>query len=201
VDESSRAAARGGRCWFVDPLDGTREFVKRNGEFCVMVGLAVDGRPVAGVLVAPAWQRRFVGVVGVGAYEILADGSRRELHAPVVHDPAQARLVHSRSNWSRTVDRAARQLGVRETRQCGSVGLKVALVATGEADLYLHAGHGPRLWDGCAPEAVALAAGADVTDAQGRALRYDVASLALDQGIVVAASPLSVVAARALAGA
>jgi 3'(2'), 5'-bisphosphate nucleotidase len=58
---------RADAAWFVDPLDGTREFVARNGEFAVMIGLAEGGRATVGVVVAPAWDRAFVGVVGVGA--------------------------------------------------------------------------------------------------------------------------------------
>src|SRR5579884_1558467 len=81
-EDSAREAARGGRCWFVDPLDGTREFVARNGEFCVMVGLAVEGRAALGVLVAPAWGRSFAGVVGGGAGELDPTGARRPLKVP-----------------------------------------------------------------------------------------------------------------------
>src|SRR4029077_18943512 len=69
--------ARHDRVWFVDPLDGTREFVARNGEFAVMLGLAEGGRALVGVIVAPAWGRAFVGIVGEGAWEVSSDGSRR----------------------------------------------------------------------------------------------------------------------------
>ena len=79
---------------------------------------------------------------------------------------------------------------------CGSVGLKVSRVATGEADAYVHLGRGPKLWDGCAPEAIARAAGAEVTDARGQLLRYDTPELPLAEGIVVASAPM---AARLLA--
>ena len=66
--------------WFVDPLDGTREFVARNGEFAVMIGLAERGRATLGVITAPAWGRAFVGVVGDGAWEVAADGTRTPIH-------------------------------------------------------------------------------------------------------------------------
>ena len=196
--DSARAASRGGRCWFVDPLDGTREFVRKSGEFCVMVGLAVAGRPVLGVVVAPAWGRAFAGVVGEGAYELMADGSRRPLLVRAPPSPAAARIVLSRLHRNSQVDAAAAHLGARSIAQCGSTGLKFLLVAAGQADLYLHTGPGPKLWDGCAPEAIALAAGAQVTDAQGRLLRYDTSHLPLDGGVVVAAAPLGTLALQAL---
>jgi 3'(2'), 5'-bisphosphate nucleotidase len=199
TEESSRAAARGGRGWFVDPLDGTREFVARNGEFCVMVGLAVEGRATLGVLVAPAWGRTFVGVVGEGAWEILRDGTRRPLAAPRRDVPQGARLMVSRSHPHARVSELAAGLAL-QTRPCGSVGLKVASVAIGDADAYVHFGPGPKLWDGCAPEAIARAAGAEVTDALGQPLRYDTAHLPLDGGIVVAAPPLAGALRAALAG-
>lgn len=198
VDESSREASRGGRCWFVDPLDGTKEFVQRNGEFCVMVGLAVNGIATLGVLVAPAWQRAWSGVVGEGAWEHLPDGTRRAMTVSPSVSPAPS-WVSSRSHPSPVIEKMAEHMTLGPRRLCGSVGLKVTLVTCGEVDLYVHLGRGPKLWDGCAPEAVARAAGAEVTDAQGRALRYDTGHLPLDQGIVVATPALAARARHALA--
>jgi 3'(2'), 5'-bisphosphate nucleotidase len=185
AESASEASSKGARCWFVDPLDGTKEFVERNGEFCVMVGLAVDGAAVMGVVSAPVWGRTFYGVVGHGAWEITG-GAARPLHLSAETDASRASLVVSRSHAHPGVTALAAKLGVRTLRPCGSVGLKVALVASGEETAYVHLGRGPKLWDGCAPEAIARAAGAEVTDAQGRALRYDTRDLALSEGIVVA---------------
>ncbi|MBI5515121.1 MAG: 3'(2'),5'-bisphosphate nucleotidase CysQ [Deltaproteobacteria bacterium] len=196
-ETASAQAALGGRCWFVDPLDGTREFVDRNGDFAVMVGLAVDGAARLGVVLAPAWGRALVGIVGVGAWSLAPDGTRTPLSVRDV-PVGEACLVASRSHRSPAVDAAARALGVGSVRPCGSVGLKAALVAAGEATLYLHAGDGPKLWDTCAPEALAVAAGAVVTDAYGEPLRYATARLAVDRGIVVAPASLGPRAARAL---
>ncbi len=96
VAEESEASAYAGfaqadAAWFVDPLDGTREFVARNGEFSVMIGLAVKGRAVIGVIVAPAWGRAFFGVVGDRAWEVAADGSR-VANPPVVPAVAGGRV-------------------------------------------------------------------------------------------------------------
>jgi len=197
-EDSARAASRGGRCWFVDPLDGTREFIRKSGEFCVMVGLSVAGQPVLGVVVAPAWGRTFIGAVGQGAYELTAHGERRPLQLRAMAQPAARRAVLSRLHRNAQVDAAVARLGIDEVRLCGSTGLKFLLVAMGEVDLYLHTGPGPKLWDGCAPEAIARAAGAQVTDAAGRALRYDTAHLPLDQGIIVGSQALATLAVSAL---
>ncbi|MFO0645834.1 MAG: 3'(2'),5'-bisphosphate nucleotidase CysQ [Polyangiales bacterium] len=198
-DDAALASSKGGRCWFVDPLDGTKEFVDRNGEFCVMVGLAVDGAAVMGVVAAPVWGRTFHGVVGHGAWELVG-GERRALRASAETDPSRVSLVVSRSHANPRVAAMASKLGVARLRPCGSVGLKVALVAAGEETAYVHLGRGPKLWDGCAPEAIAKAAGAEVTDAMGRALRYDTRELPLSEGIVVATPALAATLRSALGG-
>jgi 3'(2'), 5'-bisphosphate nucleotidase len=178
------AVAHGGRVWFVDPVDGTQEFIAKNGEFCVMVGLAIDGEPALGVVEAPAWERCLWGVVGEGAFEsrgALAPSALR------VREPLAApRVVASRSRPDARVARVAAIVGAGEPRACGSVGLKVALVAAGEADLYILASGGAKLWDAMAPHAIAIAAGARVSDARGAPLRYEGVDLALAHGIVVA---------------
>jgi 3'(2'), 5'-bisphosphate nucleotidase len=201
LPDAARAASRGGRCWFVDPLDGTREYIARSGEFCVMIGLAIAGRPVLGVVLAPAWGRTYYGVVGQGACELDGSGTRRPLQVREAESGSPLRAVMSRLHRNPEVDAAVARLGVQQVQLCGSTGLKFMLVASGAVDLYLHTGPGPKLWDGCAPEAIALAAGAHVGDAQGRSLRYDTAHLPLDTGLVVARPALWTRAVAALGGA
>lgn len=197
--ESSDAAARGGRCWFIDPLDGTKDFVQRNGEFCVMVGLAVRGRAALGVVVVPVTGLALVGLPGGGAWSIDPDGARSELAVRARASAPSARMIGSRSHPHPRVTALAAALGVTDVRARGSVGLKVAAVATGECDLYAHFGRGPKLWDGCAPEAIARGAGARVTDARGRDIAYDTAHLGLDDGLVVAPAGLHAAALAELA--
>lgn len=180
---ASAASAKGGRCWFVDPLDGTREFVDRNGEFCVMIGLAIDGVARAGAVYAPVWARGWTGGPGLGAWEHTDGGETRPMR---VRPLDELSLAVSRSHPHPSVTALAEALGVARVRACGGVGPKVALVATGEVALYAHLTTGPKLWDGCAPEAIARGAGASFTDASGRAIRYDTAALGLDAGVVVA---------------
>jgi fructose-1,6-bisphosphatase/inositol monophosphatase family enzyme len=79
--------------WFVDPLDGTREFIARNGEFAVMIGLAEHGRATLGVIVCPALERSFVGALGVGAFEVAKDGTETPIHVSGVARRARARLA------------------------------------------------------------------------------------------------------------
>lgn len=160
------------RCWYVDPLDGTREFVARNGEFAVHVGLAVEGEARLGVVYLPVADRLYAGVVGEGC-ELELEGTTRELHVSSVTDPRELRLLVSRSHKSPRTDRVVELLGLTHVVACGSVGVKCGLLAEGRADLYLHPSGRSSRWDACAPEAVLRAAGGELTDLHGRPYRYD----------------------------
>lgn len=172
------------RVWFVDPIDGTRELASRNGEFAVMIGLAIDGRAALGVVLMPTLGQALVGVVGGEAFCEEADGARRPLRVSTVSDPREARLMVSRSHRPRLVEPVIERLGITRTVPCGSVGVKVARIVLGEADLYVHGGRGAKRWDACAPEAILIAAGGRFTDIEGEPIDYACADLALDNGLV-----------------
>lgn len=173
--------------FFVDPVDGTRELIAKNGQFCVMIGLAREGRPVGGVVAWPAHNRIFAAWENA-AFEIDQDGARKTLRCVDVDSIHDARIVVSRSHPDPETRALLDRLGVKEQLAFGSTGLKVALVASGQVQGYVHAvtRGGGKLWDACGPEAIARAAGARFTDASGRPIDYR-GNLALDAGLVVAA--------------
>jgi len=172
------------RVWYVDPLDGTREFADRNGEFAVMIGLAVGGVATVGVLVLPVTGEALAGRVGAGAFREDAGGARRPLVVSGVRDPREATIVVSRSRRPAIVDPVVERLGIGKVVPCGSVGVKVSRIVTGAADLYVHGGGGAKRWDTCAPEAVLVAAGGRFTDLAGDAIDYASADLQVRRGIV-----------------
>lgn len=172
------------RVWFVDPLDGTREFAARNGEFAVMIGLAVHGRATLGVLVLPVTGQALVGRVGEGAFLEAPTGSRTPLRVSDTADPRAATLVVSRSHRPAIVSPVVDRLGIGRVMPCGSVGMKVARIALGAADLYVHGGAGTKRWDSCAPEAVLCGAGGRFTDLGGHAIDYGSPELRLRHGIL-----------------
>jgi 3'(2'), 5'-bisphosphate nucleotidase len=182
--ESYAGHATADAAWFVDPLDGTREFVARNGEFAVMVGLAERGRAVLGVVVAPAWGRAFVGVVGQGAWEVSADGARSPVRVSSRATLDQASVVLSRSRTTRAVEALVGSMHPRASARHGSAGLKGALVATGAHDVYLQTGRAGMRWDACATEALVRAAGGECTDAEGLPFEYSVEDLVNRRGLV-----------------
>jgi 3'(2'), 5'-bisphosphate nucleotidase len=177
--------ANASAAFFVDPLDGTRDFVKRNGEFAVMIGLAEDGRATLGVIVFPVTGRAFVGGVDVPAFELTETGAKKGLHVSTVDSLADAALVVSRSRSEHRLDEAATRFGVKMVTPCGSAGVKAARVAVGEADVYFQAGQAGKLWDACAPDAVVTAAGGRVSDARGVAIDYRSPKLENEHGFLV----------------
>jgi 3'(2'), 5'-bisphosphate nucleotidase len=155
--------------WLVDPLDGTREFISRNGEFTVNVALVCDHRPVLGVVAAPALGLTYYAARGVGAYRLEDDGSAAVIHTRPAADPLV--VVGSRSHRGDSLDAVLAKLGAHELRPMGSA-LKFCLVAEGAADFY------PRLgptseWDTAAAQAVLEIAGGAVTTLDGAPLRYN----------------------------
>jgi 3'(2'), 5'-bisphosphate nucleotidase len=172
------------RAWFVDPLDGTREFVARNGEFAVMLGLAEHGRAILGVIVAPAWGRSFVGIVGEGAWEVSGDGTRMPIRVSDRPSLAGASIVISRSRAVERAQRLARTMGAARAVSHGSSGLKGVLVASGVYDIYLQPGNAGMRWDACATEALVRAAGGACTQEDGTPFDYADGDLRNTRGIV-----------------
>jgi 3'(2'),5'-bisphosphate nucleotidase len=166
-------AALGHRFVLVDPLDGTKEFVSRNGEFTVNIAVVEAGRPVAGVVLAPALGEIFVGVVGEGARHgrIDADGGIAWRAMSVRAVPAEGMVVlASRSHAGPETEALLAGLPVAQRVSAGS-SLKFCRVAAGEADLYPRLGRTME-WDTAAGDAVLAAAGGRVVRLDGTPLPY-----------------------------
>jgi 3'(2'), 5'-bisphosphate nucleotidase len=172
------------RVFFVDPLDGTAEFVARNGQFVVMIGLVEEKRAVAGVVAAPALHTAWAGALGEGAFEVDAAGARKPATVSTCGQVAEARLVSSRSHRGPLLEHVLSFIGAKEILAVGSAGLKGAHVASGLAELYVAPGRSGQRWDACAVDALLTAAGGRFTDAYGDAFDYRAPSLANDRGIV-----------------
>jgi 3'(2'), 5'-bisphosphate nucleotidase len=172
VAEEQAAAGRvspvGSRFFLVDPVDGTKEFVKRGGEFTVNIGEIVDSEPASGVVLAPAIGRLFVGAAREGAFE-LSQGTLRDIacRAPA---PDGLVAVSSRSHPDAKTDELLKALPIKGHTNAGS-SLKFCLVAAGEADIYPRAGETME-WDTAAGHAVLRAAGGNVTNWDGSPFLY-----------------------------
>lgn len=172
---AEEAAAKGGlpaldgtAFWLVDPLDGTKEFISRNGEFTVNIGLVQDGEPVLGVVLAPAKGLAWWGAVGVGATRREHDATRSISVRPRPTTGVVA--VASRSHRDAETDAWLARHGITDTVSAGS-SLKFCLVAEATADVYPR--FGPTMeWDTGAGHAVLRAAGGKVQAVGGEMLRY-----------------------------
>jgi 3'(2'), 5'-bisphosphate nucleotidase len=156
--------------WLVDPLDGTREFVSRNGEFTVNVALIEQHRPVLGVVHVPIRDETYSGLTGLGAFKQTAQSPPVRIQTQ--RTAAQPlRVVSSRSHASKGEDDYQRILGPYTVVKVGS-SVKFCILAEGAADLYPRFGNTSE-WDTAAGQAVLEAAGGFVVDLQGCALRYN----------------------------
>lgn len=156
------------RFWLIDPIDGTRDFTQRTGEFTVNIALIEDGEPVLGVVTAPALKEAFWGAKGEGAHKRDRSGKISPMH--VVEAKAIKRVVASKNHLNDETKAFIEQVGEHELVQAGS-SLKFCRLAEGRADLY------PRLgptceWDTGAAHAVLVAAGGKVETLEGEPLRY-----------------------------
>ncbi len=158
--------------WCVDPLDGTKEFINKNGEFTVNIALIREGEPVLGVVYAPAINTMYYGKKGEGAF-MQKDGEE-PVKISVNHKDAQRVAVRSKSHANPAEEEVLEQYDVVDTISVGS-SLKFCMVAEGKADLYYR--HGPTMeWDTAAGQAVVEAAGGKVLDGD-TAFRYNKESL------------------------
>jgi 3'(2'), 5'-bisphosphate nucleotidase len=179
------------RYWLVDPLDGTKEFIKRNGEFTVNIALIEDGQPVMGIVHVPVTGITYLGLKGVGASRVEA-GNVTPIHCRRI-SPGQKSLqvVASRSHRAPALDGLLDRLRAEFTDlDLVSMGssLKICLVAAGQADLY------PRLgptceWDTAAAHGVLLAAGGTLVDPDFKELRYNSKAELLNPHFTAIADP------------
>jgi len=171
------------RVWIIDPLDGTKEFIARNGEFSIMIGLAIGGRPVLGVVHQPSSGLLYSGIVGQGA-TLHEEGETIPLIVSQRTNLREMVLVSSRSHRKQIVDNIRRKLRITSENVTGSVGLKVGQIARQIADIYIHPSPGCKEWDLCAPEAVLTAAGGLMTDCWGNTLIYNKKDVRAHNGLV-----------------
>jgi 3'(2'), 5'-bisphosphate nucleotidase len=155
--------------WVVDPLDGTREFVKRNGEFTINIALVREHEPVLGVVAAPALGLLYWGAVGVGAFSHHRGEAEMRIHVSLPQNPL--RVVGSRSHATPETAGYLARLGPHVMTGIGS-SLKFCLLAEGKADLYPRFGPTSE-WDTAAGQALLEAAGGHVTRLDGHRLRYN----------------------------
>lgn len=160
--------------WMIDPLDGTKDFIKANDEFVTMVGLTHFGEPTIGVVVEPATGLELYACKGLGAYKSSLSQGDKSSRVTVSDAPdlKHLRIAVSRSHRDSKVDKFIQLLDVQVEISSGSVGRKMAIVINGEADIYVHPARGTKLWDTCACEVIASEAGLVLLSGTGQPISY-----------------------------
>jgi 3'(2'), 5'-bisphosphate nucleotidase len=181
-DKETRASAS--RVWIIDPIDGTKGFINKNGDFGVQIGLAAGGAAVAGVVYLPARGVLYYASKGGGAFVVKNGGSPERLRVSDKTDLGTMRLAVSSSHPSAKMKDLITGLGIRNVRQNGSVGLKVGLIAEQICDLYIHLSPRTKFWDTCAPEVILEEAGGRLTNLFGEPYIYDLSDVQNHNGIL-----------------
>lgn len=185
---------RGGRnqrrFWTIDPIDGTRQFIKKSGEFCVMIGLVVDGRPVMGVVAAPALDLLASATLGGGAF-LTQRGRRRRMHVRL-RSLQKSTVVGPRIETvpSSFPERARHALRVPGRLTIGSFGLRSLMVARGRADLFLSTMLDGGAWDVVPNQLIVTEAGGVVTSFSGQPIRYTWGTWRISGGFIAMTPPL-----------
>jgi len=161
------------RVWLIDPMDGTKNFIQRDGDFAVQIGLAVNGEAVAGVVYQPVRDVLYRAARNAGSWIEMKDEPATRMQVSSENDPGKMVLASSRSHRSPRMERVVESFGFKKETRRGSVGVKVGLIAEQQADIYLHLSPSTKQWDTCAPEIILIEAGGRLTDLFGRLLRYN----------------------------
>jgi 3'(2'), 5'-bisphosphate nucleotidase len=172
------------RVWLIDPMDGTKNFINRDGDFAVQIGLALGGESVLGVVYQPVRGVLYRAASNEGAWIEAGEDRAAPLSVSNLTRPSEMVLASSRSHRSSRMERVVSAFGFKDETRRGSVGVKIGLIAERQADLYLHLSPSTKQWDTCGPEAILVAAGGRLTDLFGQPLRYNGVRVDNRNGIV-----------------
>lgn len=161
------------RLWLIDPMDGTKGFVQKNGDFAVQIGLAEDGEMVLGVVFLPFFNQLYYAVKGNGAFVVENDENPKRLQVSDKSEFSQMILAVSRDYRSSKMSQIAEYFGIPYEVQRGSVGLKIGLIANQICDIYIHLSPRTKHWDSAAPEIIIKEAGGELTDLFGEQIIYN----------------------------
>lgn len=168
------------KIWIIDPLDGTKDFIKKNGDFSVMLGLLVNGTPALGVVYVPVRETLYYAVRGAGAFKV-HNGTTTPLKVSD-REAVGLRCIRSVNHFTPRMGAVTEKLSAT-LHPHGSIGIKAGLLSEDAGDFFFSWGNLGE-WDVCAPEIITREAGGRVTDINGNALSYGTPDHRLEHGIV-----------------
>ncbi len=161
--------------WIIDPLDGTRDFIERTGEYAIHIALVNEGRPVLAVVAWPEAEKLYYAKLGSGTFVETRDGKVTPLRVSERNVIEDLTLVASRTHRDQRFNHLLQQLPCRNQHYVGSVGCKIATIVEQQADIYisLSGKSAPKDWDLAAPELILTEAGGQFTHFDGSPLKYN----------------------------
>jgi 3'(2'), 5'-bisphosphate nucleotidase len=165
--------------WIVDPLDGTRDFIDKTGEYTVHIALVKDGRPVLSVVAYPEAEKLYFATLGSGTFVETRDGSIKPIKVSQRHNIEEFTIVVSRSHRGKRLEKILSKLLCKQQKSVGSIGGKIAAIVEQQADVYisLSGNSAPKDWDLAAPELILTEAGGKLTHFDGTPLIYNKADV------------------------
>lgn len=194
------AEQTGARLWIVDPIDGTRGFARKTGEFSLMIGFVENGTVQVGVVYEPAHQRLTYAVRGGGCWRRDGDAASVLCRVSTTDELTLATLTQSRSKNPSVPSQPVQALHPKKVLETYSAGIKLALVARGEADLYVNTYAAFHDWDICAGHLLVDEAGGKVTGLWGQELRYGLPGAWQRHGVLATNGHFHQAAVEALRG-
>lgn len=170
------------RIWIIDPLDGTKDFIQKNDDFCVMIGLIENGRPILGVIYIPVHHTLYYAEKGMGAFKTFNGNTTRITSSTTPTTPL--RCIRSRNHFAPTMEKVAHTLHATYVPR-GSMGIKGGVLIEDEGDYFFSQGKFGE-WDVCAPEIIVKEAGGVVSDCNGNPLFYGTKDHRVEHGIIYA---------------
>lgn len=179
-DNKNRLAST--KIWIIDPLDGTREFMKKNSEFTIMIGLVEAHKPIMGLIYWPVKNSLYIAQKNQGAYRYF-EGNWKKVNVSRVENLKECRLVISRSHLSEYEEEFIKKMHFANYSKMGS-SLKALKLCSGEADLYFTSTKMMKQWDTCASYSLITEAGGKMTDITGCDLFYNTEEIQHEKGVV-----------------
>jgi 3'(2'), 5'-bisphosphate nucleotidase len=181
VDDKKRLDSK--KIWIIDPLDGTSDFIKKTGEFTIMISLVEDHIPILGVIYWPTEKKLYLAQKGQGAFKS-DNGTWSKLSVSKISELENCRAVGSRYHISEIEQNLIKRLNISQFTSKGS-SLKVAEVSSGNAELYFTTTNKIKQWDTCASYCLITEAGGKMTDMLGNDLKYNTERLNHENGLLV----------------
>jgi 3'(2'), 5'-bisphosphate nucleotidase len=165
------------RVWIIDPMDGTKDFIHKTGDFSVMIGLVEKMgdiyRPILGVVYVPVTQTHYYASLGGRAFRKEKDKAEECIKVSQIDDFKESKMISSRFHKSELEDSLFNDLLLKERIPCGSVGVKINKIAEGGAEFNMNPSDRTWEWDVCAPDIIISEAGGVLRDIKGTEFNYN----------------------------